>query len=288
MAKSDLRRWTMSVPWNIFLLTAGGLIAGLALKCIAIPHGFISGGLFGTAILIFYATDWLSPAIWFAIINVPIFIIGWRFVGRRFFLYTVYGMLITTLAVQFIPWSFPINNTILAAVSGGCLYGIGLAIMLRSLGCDGGLTIIGIILNQRYDIKLGSFSLVYNVLLFLIALVDMEIDLVLYSMILVFVQTSIIDYSMRVVNQRKLVFIVSSHAEKISHVIMHVLARGCTFIPSRGAYTNTERNLIMTVVHNFQLKRLEELVYQEDPTAFLIIENTYDVMGQGFSQIKRY
>ena len=288
MEKFKLRGMTMGIPWNLFLLTLGGIIAGIALKCVAMPQGFIAGGLFGTALLIFYASDWLSPAIWYALINIPIFIIAWRYVGRRFFLYTLYGMLICTLTAQFAPWSFPIQNTLLAAIAGGTIYGIGLAIMLRSLGSDGGLTIIGIILNQRYDIKLGMFSLIFNVMLFLTALFDMPIDHVLYSMVLVFVQTSIIDYSMRIVNQRKLVFIVSNNAENISRHIMHSLARGCTFIPSRGAYTNTERTLIMTVVHNFQLKRLEELVFQEDPHAFLIVENTYDVMGEGFSHLKRY
>lgn len=287
-SKIDTRHLTMTVPWNIFLLTVGGIISGAALKCIAVPHGFISGSLFGTGILIYYTTQWLTPAIWYTLINIPIFIIGWRFVGRRFFFYTLYGMLINTLAVQFIPWVIPIQNTMLAAVSAGCIYGLGLAVMLRSLGCDGGLTIVAIILNQRYDFKIGTVSLVYNLLLFGVATYDMEIDLVLYSMILVFVQASIIDHSMRVVSQRKLVYIISSKNEEIAQDVLHKLARGCTFLPSRGAYTNTERPLLMTVVHNFQLKRLEELAYQKDERAFLIVENTYDVIGQGFSKLKRY
>lgn len=284
----DSRKLTMSMPWNLFLLTLGGFIAALALKCIAIPHGFISGGLFGTGLLVYYVSDSLTPAIWYALINVPVFILAWRLVGRRFFFYTLYGFVINTLAVQFIPWVFPVENTLLAAITSGSLYGIGLAIMLRSFGSDGGLTIIGVILNQRFDIKLGAFSFIFNVGLFSAAFLDLPVDHVLYSMVLVYVQTAIIDSSMSMMSQRKLALIISGHTENIAQLVMTRLKRGCTFIPARGAYTNTERSILLTVVYNFQLKRLEELVYEVDPKAFLIVENTYDVIGEGFSSLKRY
>lgn len=288
MKLQNLRGLTLTVPWNLFLLTLGGIVAGLALKSIAVPHGFISGGLFGTGLLIFYTTGSMSPAIWYALINLPVFLLAWRFVGRRFFFYTLYGFAVNTLAVQFIPWVIPIEDTLLAAISAGFLYGIGLSIMLRSFGSDGGLTIIGIILNQRWNIKLGGFSLFFNMALFCAAFLDMPVDHVLYSIILVFVQTSVVDYSMRIVNQRKLVLVISECSERIAQRVLKDLDRGCTYIPSRGAYTNMERPILMTVVYNYQLKRLEELVYREDPKAFLIVENTYDVIGQGFSQLKKY
>lgn len=283
-----LQELTLSVPWNLFLLTLGGFVAALGLKCIAVPHGFISGGLFGTSIFIYYVSDFLTPAIWYVLINVPVFILAWRFVSRRFFFYTLYGLAVNALSVECIPWVFPIENDLLAAIVAGCLYGAGLSIMLRSFGCDGGLTIIGIILNQRFNIPVGVFSLVFNVGLFSIAFLDMPVDSVLYSMGLVYVQTSILDSSMRMMNQRKLVYVISEYSESIAKIVMKDLKRGCTFLPSRGAYTNTERLILMTVVYNFQLKRLEELVYREDSKAFLIIENTYNVIGLGFSPRKRY
>ena len=288
MIKPDMRRINMSMPWNLFLLTLGGVISALGLKCIAIPHEFISSGLLGTGIFVYYVTDFLTPAIWYTIFNIPVFLIGWRMVSRRFFLYTAYGMAINTLAIQFIPWTFTIQDSILAAVATGSLCGIGSAMMLKSLGSDGGLSIIGIVLNQRYDIKVGAFTLAYTVVLFLVSMSFMNIDNVLYSMVVVYIQSTLIDYAARAVNQRKLVFIVSDHAYEIAHDIMHKLHRGCTFLPSIGAYTNMERRLILTVVNNYQLKRLEELVYKIDANAFLIIESTYNVLGQGFSRRREY
>jgi uncharacterized membrane-anchored protein YitT (DUF2179 family) len=288
MIKPNFRSLSISVPWNLFLLTAGGMVFGFSLKCIVVPHGFISGGIYGAAIFIFYAGAGLSPAIWYAMFNIIISLVGLRLVSRRFILYSLYGMGVVSITSQLSPWTVPVNSTMLAAIAAGCLNGVGMSIMLRSFGSDGGTTIIGIILNQRYDIKLGLFNMLFNMVLFCLALLSMDVDAVLYSMVMVFVQSSLLDYFMRVVNQRKLVFIVSDHADEIAHDIMHILQRGCTFLPSRGAYTNSERKLIMTVVYNFQLKRLEELAYNRDSTAFLIIESTYNVLGHGFSSRKRY
>jgi uncharacterized membrane-anchored protein YitT (DUF2179 family) len=283
MKKAKFHSFTMSAPWNLFLLTTGGILLGFSMKCIVIAHGFVSGGIYGAGILLFYAGAGLSPAIWYAILNVIMIMAGWRLISRRFILYSLYGMGVVAISSHLAPWSAPIHDAMLAAIVGGCLNGIGMSIMLRSFGSDGGITIIAIILNQRYDFKVGLFNILFNGALFAFALLSMDADAVLYSMVMVFAQSSLLDYLMRVVNQRKLVFIISDHADEIAHDIMYILQRGCTFLSSWGAYSNQERKLIMTVVYNFQLKRLEALAYQKDPAAFLIIESTYNVLGHGFS-----
>jgi uncharacterized membrane-anchored protein YitT (DUF2179 family) len=285
---SNSRRLIWGIPWNLFLLTAGACFFALGIKCIAIPHEFLSSGLMGTGLLIFYSSAFLTPAILYALLNIPVFILGWIMIGRRFLLYTIYGVFINSLAIQFMPWSFPVTDHILAAVATGLLCGIGATLTFKSLGSDGGLSIVSIILNQRYDIKLGTVSLIYNALLFAVSMYYLDIDLVLYSMVSIFVQNSIVDYASRIVNQRKLVYILSPCFTEISADIMNKLRRGCTFVPSVGAYTKVERPMIMTVVYNFQLKRLEEMVYKIDPKAFIIIENTYNVLGKGFSRRKHY
>ena len=284
----DFRRITMTVPWNIFLLTVGGILYTFGLKAFAVPQGFISGGLFGLAMFIYYQTSLLSVAIWYALICIPVVIIGWMALSRRFVLYSLYGTAVTTVAAQFITYSVPITEPLLAAIAGGTVCGIGIGIMLRSLGSDGGLTIVSMVLYQKYNIKIGGFSMMFNVLLFGGAMFYMDINNVLYSIVLVYVYSGIMDYSMEFTNQRKLVFIISDIAESISVEIMEKLHRGVTYLYTKGGYTNQERYVILTVVHNYQLKRLEELVYRIDPKAFLIIENTYNVLGRGFSERRVY
>lgn len=288
MPHFDIRRITMSIPWNIFLLTVGGICFSFGLKAFAVPHEFISGGLFGAAMLLYYETNLLSLAIWYVLFNIPVLLLGWHFLSKRFFFYSLYGMLVTSLAAQLITYHAPLEDSLLAAVAAGSICGVGLAIMLRSLGSDGGLTIVSIVLHQKYNLKVGGFSFAFNLVLFLVALASMPLDKILYSIVVVYIYSGILDYSMNIVNQRKMAIIISDISEQIAEAILERLHRGVTYLYAKGAYTNQERYVIMTIVQNYQLKRLEEIVYSIDPKAFLIIENTYNVIGRGFAERKRY
>lgn len=279
---------TKSVPWNIFLLTVGALISTFGLKCIAKPHEFVSGGLYGTAMLVEYATSSIGIAAWYALFNIPVLLIGWFFLSRRFMLYTIYCIALTTVATQFMNFDAGITDKTLAAIAAGTLCGAGSGVAMRSLGSDGGLNIIALILNQKYNFNVGTFSIIFNFLLFLVALPVIKVDNVLYSMIITYLTSTLTSFFLGMFDERKLVFIISEQYQNIAQSVMRHLGRGCTVLHGQGAFTRQEREVLLTVVHNIQLKRLEELVYKEDPNAFLIIENTHLVLGKGFSQRKQY
>ena len=288
LSQEKMRVISLSVPWNLFLLTVGGLISAFALKCIAQPHGFVSGGLFGAALLIVYGTDFLNTSIWYGILNIPVLIMGWVFLSRRFMLYTIYCIAVTTVAAQLMTFDAGIADKTLAAVAVGILCGAGSGIAMRSLGSDGGMNIVSLILNQKYNFSVGGVTILYNFLLFAAALPVIKVDNVLYSMITTYLTASLTNYFLGMFDERKLVFIISPEYQKIAQSVMTNLGRGCTVLHGQGAFTRQEREVLLTVVYNIQLKRLEELVYAEDPQAFLIIENTHLVLGKGFSQRKRY
>lgn len=288
MFSLDFRRISMGVPWNLFLLTVGGILYAFGVKSFAVPKELITGGVFGVSMLVFYQTQLLSVAIWYAIASIPVVIVGWLGLSRRFVLYSLYGMGVSIVATQLITYAAPVNEPLLAAIAAGTICGVGSGIMLRSLGSDGGLSLVSMVLHQKYNVKVGTFSLMFNLVLFGAGLAYMDLDTMLYSIILVYVNSTIVDYSMVFTNKRKLALIVSDNAELIAHEVLDRLHRGVTFLYTKGAYTNQERYVIMTVVHNYQLKRLEELVYRIDPKAFLIIENTFNVLGRGFSERKIY
>lgn len=288
MFESELRNVSMTVWWNLALLTIGGVLFSLGMNAIAVPHGFISGGIFGTGIYIYYATGVLSPAMWYLLLNLPIFVLGWLFVSRRFFLYSLYGTAVTTIAAQFITWQAHIANPLLAAVAAGTVCGAGLGIVLRSLGSEGGMTIIAIILHQRWGMRVGQVSFLYNFLLFMVGLATLDVDVVLYSVILVYTYSQVMDYVHSLFNQRKMVFIISECSECIAAEILQHLHRGATFLQGKGAFTGRDKQVLMTVVQNYQLKRLEETVFRHDPNAFMIVENTFNVLGTGFSSRKVY
>ena len=288
MLPLTIRTFAKGVPWNLFLLTVGCALFAFGVKAVAIPHTFISGGVFGTALLINYMTGTLSPAAWNVLLNVPIFIAGWLFVGRRFFFYSLYGLSVVSVATQWLDVTIQISDPILAAIAAGCLCGLGLGIVLHSIGCDGGLTIVSIALHQRYGIGVGQFSLLYNISLFVLAFSMYSPDNALYSLIMIFVYSKVMDYVSTIFNQRKLVLIISSQHEVIRKEILTTLHRGATLLSGSGGFTGEQRPVLLTVVHYYQIKMLEELILRHDEHAFVIIENTLNVLGKGFSCVKKY
>lgn len=277
-----------SVLWNLFLITAGSVVFAVGLKAIAIPHGFITGGISGLTLLFYYVSNLMSPGIWYMLVNIPIFLIGWIHVSRRFFFYSLYGMAALSLAIDLIGFTFPIHEPMLAVLAGGAVMGAGTGIILHSLGSAGGLDIVAIILNQKFNTRVGTFYFTFNIVLFAFSFGFLETDLVLYSLFMSFISSQTLDSVLSAFNQRKMVFIISDLNEKIAAAIHTRLNRGVTFLTGSGSYTGKAKQIILTVVHNYQLKRLEEAALSIDPEAFIITENTFNVLGRGFSQRKIY
>ena len=282
------QKMSYSIPWNLFLITIGSIIIGIGLKAIVIPHGMITGGFSGAGILIYYHTHFLTPGIWYFILNIPVFIAGWVFVSRRFLFYSLYGTIVLTLVIDLIPFEMPVKDLMLAAIAGGTIIGAGSGIIFRSLGSAGGNDIISIILNQRYGVRIGTYNFCFNFVLFLLSFGLLETDMILYSMAMSYITSQVLEYFMTLFNQRKMIFIISNSPRKIVNEIIKQLKRGATLIKGAGAYTGEEKEIILTVVNNYQIKRVEEIAFKIDPDAFLITENTFNVLGKGFSTRKVY
>ncbi|MDA3902843.1 MAG: YitT family protein [Desulfuromusa sp.] len=282
------RKYVYSVFWNCGLIIIGSLIQTVAIKGIATPHQFVPGGLFGIASLIHYLTHWLNPGLLFLCLNIPMFILGYLFVSRRFLWYSALAMLIVSLSYQFINIPIQIDDQLYAAIVFGAFLGVGSGMVLRSLGSNGGADVLAIILFQKYNIGVGKFSFCFNMLLYLACFFSMSTDLVIASMIAVFIAAQTIDYTLSLFSQRKLVFVISPQAEEVADQIMSHLKIGTTMVPAVGAYRREAKTVLMVVINNIQLKRLEEIVFTVDEHALFIVENTFNVLGSSFSKRKLY
>ncbi|MBF0233201.1 MAG: YitT family protein [Desulfamplus sp.] len=285
---SERKQLISSVFWNMALLFAGSVIFSIGLNGIIIPRGFITGGISGVCLLIYYVTGILSPGIWYFIINIPLFILGWVFISRRFFFYSLYGMIVLSFCMDMVSFQINIKDSFLAILAGGTILGVGGGVTLHSLGSLGGLDIIGILLNQKFGVRIGTFFFAFNMILFVSSFGTLETDLVLYSIALSFVTSQVLESVLTMFNQRKMILIISKQSEYIAKVITEDLQRGATFLNGIGVYSGEAKKIILTVVHNYQLKRLEEAVLAIDPEAFMITENTFNVLGRGFSKPKIY
>jgi uncharacterized membrane-anchored protein YitT (DUF2179 family) len=175
-----------------------------------------------------------------------------------------------------------------AAIAGGAICGVGSGINLRSRGSGGGLDIVAIILNQKFNFGVGKFFMLYNVALFTFVFSQYQPDIVIASIILTFIASITVDHVLSMFNQRKIVYILSNNHENLVNKITHEMHQGVTLIEARGAYSGQHKQMLMTITNNLQLKRLEEKVFTVDPDALFIVENSFNVIGSNFGKRKMY
>ncbi|MFN2353331.1 MAG: YitT family protein [Desulfopila sp.] len=282
------RQLLSSISWNLLLITVGSLIYGIGVKAIVVPQNFITGGITGVSLLCYYVTDILSPGIWYFVINAPLFLVGWKLVSRRFFLYSLFGMVMSSIWFELITFTIPLHDPFLVMLAGGTIVGAGAGVVFHSLGSLGGNDIIAIVLHQKFNIRIGTFFFAFNLVLFAFSFGALNLEMVLYSLAMSFITSFVLEHVLTMFNQRKMVLIISEAHEIIARDINKTLRRGCTYLEGKGAYSGREKKIILTVVHNYQLKRLESLALHHDPSAFMITENTFNVLGKGFSKQKVY
>ena len=274
--------------WNCGLIVIGSIIQGIGFAAIGEPHQFVPGGMYGISSLIYYLSDTLTPGLYYLLLNIPMFVFGYLYISKRFLGYSFLAMLCITATTLAVDFTIDIENQLYAALTFGVFIGAGAGMVLRSLGSNGGLDVVAIYLNQKYNIGIGKFYFAFNCVLFSFSFATLDNDLVIASMISVFITSVTVDYCLSMFNQRKLAFIISEKPKEIASQTMEHLKIGTTMLPGTGAYRNTPKTVLMVVINNIQLKRLEEIVFTADPYSLFIVENTFNVLGSTFSRRKIY
>jgi len=286
--ETRIRALSFGVPWNLMLLTFGSFLTAFAVKSVAMPHGLLTGGMSGIALLCYYAFGGLSTGQWYLLLNLPVFVLGWVFVSKRFFFYSLYGMFAVSVFIDLITYTLPITDIWLAVFTCGGILGAGVGVALRSLGSTGGADILAVICKEKFNMSMGSFEFWFNLIGFLGGFIFLELHIVLYSLAMTFIIALAIEYVMGMFSERKMVLVISKKPEDIRNAILNKLDRGVTLLKGTGGWTGDPREVILTMVSSIQLKRLEELVYEIDPDAFTIMGSGFHVLGQGFSSRKIY
>lgn len=271
----------LKVVWNLFLITAGSLLCAVAINGILVPSRFLAGGISGLSLFIYYLFPSVPIGVYNFLLNIPLFVLGWLFVGRRFFFYSLVGMMIFSAALLIHVPSIPINDPLLKALTAGIISGIGSGVILKSLGSGGGLDILCVILLKRFSVRIGTTVMLFNCALMLAALFRFNLEIVLYTLIYLFVTSQLINMVVTGFNQRKAVMVVSPKWQEIAREIMDTMQRGVTIVIGEGGYTGQEQRILYSVLTFQELSRFKDMVRQHDPQAFLVVTETLEVMGKG-------
>ena len=267
------------VLWNLGLICLGSTLCAVAINGILVPREFLSGGFTGAALVIHYLLPTLPLGGIYLVLNMPLFALGWKFVGLRFFLYSIAGMIILSGTLEVIKVTLPIQDKLLSALLAGIITGAGAGIILRSHGSAGGTDILSVILLRRFSIRLGSTILAFNSTILATAAFLFSLERALYTLIYLFVSSYVINLVVTGLSQRKAVHIISPQWEEISREIMEKIGRGVTITRGRGGYTGREMQILYTVVNFRELSRLKQMIRRVDPDALVVVTDTLEVMG---------
>ena len=190
----------------------------------------------------------------------------------------------TALFGMFINFTIPVTSELYAGIVAGVMTGAAAGIMLRTLGSAGGTDVVAVALKERWNIPIGQFTFGVNFVLFLLGAFFIPFDTIILSMIMMFIQAQVLEYVLSMFNKRKLVMIISEQGEAVCEAILVSQPFGATMIRGKGAYSGGNREVLVTVTTNTVLKQLENLVFDIDPHALFIVENTFYVSGGQFSR----
>ncbi len=272
---------------SFILILLGTSLSALAYTQLIIPNRMLSGGVGGLSLLINHLTGWSTGTL-VLLINIPILILGYRKIGGKFIGLTIIAVLSFSFLLDLFPTAVTVNDQLLAAVFGGALNGLGLALVLKAGGSTGGTDIIGVILNRRYSLSMGEVMLAFNGLIVAGSALIFDLTSALYTLITMFVTSRALD-AIQHTRDRKTALIITKESDKIATAIHEQLHRGVTFLQGEGSYQHGQRKVIMCVLTRFEIAQLKEIVLKEDPQAFMTISDTNEVIGrfQGYSPFKR-
>ncbi|MDX2446125.1 MAG: YitT family protein [Desulfobacterales bacterium] len=272
---------TVDIIKNLALISLGNTLIAMAVNGIVIPHQFLSGGVTGAALLLHYLFSFLPLAPLYLLLNIPLFAIGWVFVGRRFFIYSIIGMLILTGTLEWVHVSIPLEDKLLGAIFAGILTGIGGGLTLRSRGSAGGLDILSVILLKRFSIAIGKTILTINAVVLTVTTLLFSLETALYSFIYIYITARMMDLVITGLSKRKAVLIISDRWAKISEEILHRMNRGVTLLHGQGGYSGKAEKILYAIVSMRELHRIKRIAQNIDPGSFLVVQDTLEVMGQG-------
>jgi uncharacterized membrane-anchored protein YitT (DUF2179 family) len=282
------------------MITLGSFIMAVGYVYFITPHKIVPGGVYGLGIIVHYLSkgmilwpDGFPIGLFNLLVNIPLTYIGIKMLGRRFGVKTIYGFVSSSIfmdgitLMRMVGDAPLVQDVLLSCIFGGVLTGIGLGLIFKSKATSGGSDIVAMIITKYTRIPIGQMLIWVDTAIVFVALAafkDWQIPL--YSILAIYVTGRAVDLILEGANYNKAMIIISDEHELIRDKIIIDLERGGTYLKGVGMYTNTEKNVIFTVVSRREVAILEEQIAAVDPHAFITIMDASEILGEGFRSLK--
>lgn len=276
---------------KIATVLAGNTVYALAVSLFILPNGLITGGTTGLA-LVAHAKLGIPIAVFIGVFNIIMFVAGAFVLGKAFALTTM----ISTFYYPFILGVFEklsgnmviTQDRMLATVFSGLLIGAGIGMVIRAGASTGGMDIPPLILNKKWNLSISQTMSVFDCLILLSQMIFSNMEQILYGILLVLLYTMVLDKVLMTGRNQMQVKVISKKYDQISQEIQRRMDRGTTLLASEGGHLRESSFAVLTVISGRQLPKLNELVLEIDPNAFMIINQVTEVRGRGFTLHKEY
>lgn len=273
------------------IITLGSLIFALSFNWFFAVNAVSMGGITGLAQVLNVLFPGLPVGMATILLNIPLFLAGWKFIGFHLLASSLFSMTVSSAAMDIISlfYTFPKTDPMLAAVCGGALMGAGLGIVFSQGATTGGTDIIARLLKLKFPwLPMGKLILVPDgVVLLLAALAFDRVEAALYGAIALYVSAKVMDAVLYGLNASKVAYIISENWQAISAAILELLDRGATILNATGAYSGQEKHVLLVAFRQREIVEIKKLVHEADPTAFLIVCDAHDVLGEGFREYQK-
>ncbi|MFB5661693.1 YitT family protein [Alteribacillus sp. HJP-4] len=272
---------------NMFFILLGSAIMSFGLVYFNMANNLADGGFTGITLLLYFMFQ-IDPAWSNILLNIPMFIIGWKLLSRIVFYYTIVG----TMSLSLFLWTFqqfplvelPLQDDMtLVALFAGVFIGSGLGIVFRYGGTTGGADIIAKLGFRYLGWSMGKTLFVFDAAVITSSLIYLNHIEAMYTLVAVFVAAKVIDFIQQGAYSAKAAFIISEKSTDIADVILKEMGRGATILRGSGSFTGADKKVLYCVVGRNELIRLKNLVESIDPHAFVTVNDVQDVIGEGFT-----
>ena len=268
---------------RIIVVIFSSLLLAISLNFFIINANVYASGFTGAAQLASSAfADFLdiqlSTGILLLLFNIPVFILGWFKVGKGFTIYSILSVIFTTIFLEILPIVSLSDDIILNAVAGGVIGGIAVGLSLKWGASTGGMDIVALFLSRLQDKPIGIYFLSLNAVIIALAGILYEPENALYTLVALYVTTAVID-AIHTRHEKVTAMIITSRADALQQAIHEKMVRGITILPTKGAYSKTDSNMLYLVITRYELYDLEKIIAEIDPKAFTNVVQTVGIFG---------
>lgn len=285
------RSKALNTVWSYLVLVAASAVYALGFNWCYKPNDIAFGGITGVGQIINHFLPWAPIGIVVIVLNVPLFILGWKLLGGHLLVSSLFAMAVSSVFIDVIDyiWVFPPMEPLLACIFGGLLMGISLGFVFLQGATTGGTDLIARLLKLKIAwLPMGKLLMGIDlVVIVAVALVFQSLYSALYGLVALYISTIVMDGVLYGLDNARVAYIISDRHREIADSIVRDLDRGVTILHGEGAYSGADKKVLLCAFKQRQIVSIKRVVKELDPDAFIIVCEAHEVLGDGFREYKQ-